>query len=33
MANKEMMRQLYERMVAEQQKYKAWLLELSLIHI
>ena len=27
MANKEMMRQLYERMVAEQQKYKAWLLE------
>ena len=26
MANKEMMRQLYERMVAEQQKYKAWLL-------
>ena len=27
MTNKEMMRQLYERMVAEQQKYKAWLLE------
>ena len=27
MANKETMRQLYERMVAEQQKYKAWLLE------
>ena len=27
MTNKEMMRQLYERMAAEQQKYKAWLLE------
>ena len=24
--SKEMMRQLYERMAAEQQKYKAWLL-------
>ena len=27
MTNEEMMRQLYERMAAEQQKYKAWLLE------
>ena len=27
MTNKEMMRQLYERMTAEQQKYKEWLLE------
>ena len=27
MTNKETMSQLYERMAAEQQKYKAWLLE------
>ena len=27
MTNEEMMRQLYKRMAAEQQKYKAWLLE------
>ena len=27
MTNEEIMRQLYKRMAAEQQKYKAWLLE------